>query len=93
MISKQLCCICYNVVVKYNISEDIRIVYKILDISFSKLADELNIARSMVLRIVKKRSLPNGSFFRTPNGNPRLFNCRDENEPWLLFTICGKNML
>ena len=22
--------------------------------------------------------------FRTPNGNPRLFNCRDENEPWLL---------
>ena len=24
------------------------------------------------------------SEFRKPNGNPRLFNCRDENEPWLL---------
>ena len=24
------------------------------------------------------------TLFRTPNGNPLLFNCRDENEPWLL---------
>ena len=24
------------------------------------------------------------ALFRTSNGNPRLFNCRDENEPWLL---------
>ncbi len=34
--------------------------------------------------------------FRNMNGNPRLFNCRDENEPWLLrynLTICDKNML
>ena len=27
---------------------------------------------------------PEDFMFRTPNGNPRLFNCRDENEPWLL---------
>ena len=25
-----------------------------------------------------------GIDFRTSNVNPRLFNCRDENEPWLL---------
>ena len=65
MILKQLCCICYNVVMKYNISEDIRIVCKILDISFSKLADELNVARSTVMRIVKKEVYPTDHFLES----------------------------
>ena len=47
---------------KYNVSEDIRIVCKILDISYSKLADELNVARSTIARIVSKDVYPSDMF-------------------------------
>ena len=75
MCLKQLCCICYNVVMKYNVSEDIKIVCKILDISYSKLADELNVARSTVNRIVNNEVYPSDmfleSFYAYAYSNPK----------------------
>ena len=45
----------------------------------------------LIMNVSKSKFLPNSKNefvdvinVRTPNGNPRLFNCRDENEPWLL---------
>lgn len=62
---KQLCCICYNVDMNYNISEDIQIVCKILGISYSKLANELSVSRSTVTRIVNKEVHPNDLFLES----------------------------
>lgn len=47
---------------KYNIVKDIQIVCKILDISFSELANEIGVSRSTVTRIVKNETYPNAAF-------------------------------
>lgn len=60
---------------KYNVSEDIKIVCKILDISYSKLADELNVAKSTVTRIVNNEIYPSDmfleNFYSFAYSNPR----------------------
>ena len=33
-----------------------------------------------IRKVVEKKKAPKAFFFRKPNGNPRLFNCRDESE-------------
>ena len=47
---------------KFTISEDIKIVCKILDISYSELANELNVSRSTVTRVVNKEVYPKEMF-------------------------------
>lgn len=71
---KQLCCICYNVDMKYNVSEDIKIVCRILGISYSELAMELNVARSTITRIANNAVKPSEmlleSFYSYAYDNP-----------------------
>ena len=62
---KQLCCICYNVVMNYNVANDIKFVSSLLNLSFSQLADELNVARSTVNRIVKEETYPSDLFIES----------------------------
>ena len=62
---KQLCCICYNIDMKYNVSNDIKVVCKILDFSYSKLAAELNVARSTIARIANNEVYPSEIFLET----------------------------
>ena len=47
---------------KYKISQDIRIVCTLLDLTFSELAKELNVARSTITRVVKGETYPNDLF-------------------------------
>lgn len=54
----QLCCICYNVDMKYNIIKDIEVVCTLLNLSYSKLAESLNVSRSTISRIVKGETYP-----------------------------------
>lgn len=50
---------------KYKVAEDIKIVCTLLDITFSKLAEKLNVSRSTVLRIVKKETYPSDLFLES----------------------------
>ena len=50
---------------KYNISKDIQIVCKILDISYSELSNRLNVARSTINRIVKGETYPSDMFLES----------------------------
>lgn len=49
---KQLCCVCYNVDMKYDVTSDVKFISACIPISFSQLADSLNVARSTIMRIV-----------------------------------------
>ena len=62
---EQLCCICYNVDMKYNIAKDIEIACKILDLSYSSLAEELWVPTSTITRIVKEGVYPNDTFLES----------------------------
>ena len=62
VILKQLCCICYNVDMKYTIAEDIEAVCTLLSLTPSKLAEKLGVARSTVLRILKGETYPSDLF-------------------------------
>ncbi len=62
---KQLCCICYNVVMKYNVVNDIKVVCTLLKISYSKLAEKLQVSRSTISRIIKGETYPSDLFLET----------------------------
>ena len=47
---------------KYDIINDIKVVSKILNLSYSEIAQELNVARSTVTRIVNGQTYPTNSF-------------------------------
>lgn len=47
---------------KYDIINDIKVVAKILRLSYSEIAQELNVARSTVTRIVNGQTYPSNSF-------------------------------
>lgn len=59
---KRLCCMCYNVDMKYNVGKDIKIVSTILGLSLSQLAEELHVSRSTVTRIVNNATYPSDLF-------------------------------
>ena len=50
---------------KYNIAKDIEIACKILDLSYSSLAEELWVPTSTITRIVKEGVYPNDTFLET----------------------------
>lgn len=59
---------------KYTISDDIKVVCKLLNLSFSELANELGVARSTIIRIVNKEIYPSDllleAFYSYAYNNP-----------------------
>ena len=80
----KLCCICYNVDMKYNVIKDIQAVKTLLNLSNTELANYLNVARSTINRIVNGKVQPTSLFlesfysfaYHNPIRNLRLNNLK-----------------
>ena len=59
---KQLCCVCYNVDMKYSVKGDIEFISVCIPLSYSKLAEALNVARSTITRMVTEEINPSMDF-------------------------------